>query len=244
MPCPTCRRLPRSRRLLPPPDPDASASFRAARQGRPAFRLPRNFAASTAGAPGNPATAPPASSGRQGIAQRRCESRSCPAGSRNAAPGAAAALRARAIAARAPQQRCALAQSQPGSRSSVARPRNRSPAVAAGLRVRATAARQSQQRYASAQPRPGRRSRLARLRNGVRGRRRSFCAPACSSRSGLITRRPEGFRGTGAGRAGRLAGRQGFEPRFYGPEPHVLPLDDLPPGTGILARTSRAVKNR
>ena len=26
----------------------------------------------------------------------------------------------------------------------------------------------------------------------------------------------------------RVAGRQGFEPRFYGPEPHVLPLDDLP----------------
>jgi hypothetical protein len=25
-----------------------------------------------------------------------------------------------------------------------------------------------------------------------------------------------------------MAGRQGFEPRFYGPEPHVLPLDDLP----------------
>ncbi len=25
-----------------------------------------------------------------------------------------------------------------------------------------------------------------------------------------------------------LAGRQGFEPRFYGSEPHVLPLDDLP----------------
>ena len=26
----------------------------------------------------------------------------------------------------------------------------------------------------------------------------------------------------------RVAGRQGFEPRFYGPEPYVLPLDDLP----------------
>ena len=25
-----------------------------------------------------------------------------------------------------------------------------------------------------------------------------------------------------------MAGRQGFEPRFYGSEPHVLPLDDLP----------------
>jgi hypothetical protein len=25
-----------------------------------------------------------------------------------------------------------------------------------------------------------------------------------------------------------MAGRQGFEPRFYGPEPYVLPLDDLP----------------
>jgi hypothetical protein len=25
-----------------------------------------------------------------------------------------------------------------------------------------------------------------------------------------------------------LAGRQGFEPRYRGPEPRVLPLDDLP----------------
>jgi hypothetical protein len=29
-------------------------------------------------------------------------------------------------------------------------------------------------------------------------------------------------------RAQRLAGEQGFEPRYYGPEPHVLPLDDSP----------------
>ena len=27
-----------------------------------------------------------------------------------------------------------------------------------------------------------------------------------------------------------LAGRQGFEPRYRGPEPRVLPLDDLPTG--------------
>ena len=26
----------------------------------------------------------------------------------------------------------------------------------------------------------------------------------------------------------KLAGEQGFEPRLYGPEPHVLPLDDRP----------------
>ena len=26
----------------------------------------------------------------------------------------------------------------------------------------------------------------------------------------------------------KITGRQGFEPRFYGPEPYVLPLDDLP----------------
>ena len=33
-----------------------------------------------------------------------------------------------------------------------------------------------------------------------------------------------------------LAGRQGFEPRFYGSEPHVLPLDDLPvrEGEGVV----------
>ena len=31
-------------------------------------------------------------------------------------------------------------------------------------------------------------------------------------------------------RPGLLAGRQGFEPRFHGPEPCVLPLDDLPSG--------------
>lgn len=27
-----------------------------------------------------------------------------------------------------------------------------------------------------------------------------------------------------------VVGTQGFEPRFYGPEPHVLPLDDVPTG--------------
>ena len=31
-----------------------------------------------------------------------------------------------------------------------------------------------------------------------------------------------------------MAGRQGFEPRSDGPEPPVLPLDDLPALTGIL----------
>ncbi len=31
-----------------------------------------------------------------------------------------------------------------------------------------------------------------------------------------------------------MAGRQGFEPRFNGSEPFVLPLDDLPTGTGIV----------
>ena len=30
----------------------------------------------------------------------------------------------------------------------------------------------------------------------------------------------------------KLAGRQGFEPRYRGPEPRVLPLDDLPPRSG------------
>ena len=29
-------------------------------------------------------------------------------------------------------------------------------------------------------------------------------------------------------RAQGFAGEQGFEPRYYGPEPHVLPLDDSP----------------
>lgn len=31
----------------------------------------------------------------------------------------------------------------------------------------------------------------------------------------------------------KKAGRQGFEPRYYGPEPHVLPLDDLPVSESI-----------
>ena len=31
-------------------------------------------------------------------------------------------------------------------------------------------------------------------------------------------------------RGSNLAGRQGFEPRYRGPEPRVLPLDDLPIG--------------
>src|SRR6266571_432401 len=32
-----------------------------------------------------------------------------------------------------------------------------------------------------------------------------------------------------------LAGRQGFEPRYRGPEPRVLPLDDLPVSVAALA---------
>src|SRR5713101_5905892 len=31
-----------------------------------------------------------------------------------------------------------------------------------------------------------------------------------------------------------LAGRQGFEPRYHGPEPRVLPLDDLPVPVAML----------
>ena len=37
-----------------------------------------------------------------------------------------------------------------------------------------------------------------------------------------------------------LAGVQGFEPRFYGPEPHVLPLDDTP--TDVRAASRRVVR--
>jgi hypothetical protein len=39
-----------------------------------------------------------------------------------------------------------------------------------------------------------------------------------------------------AKRERRLAGRQGFEPRYRGPEPRVLPLDDLPTGCGVKFR--------
>src|SRR5512133_490121 len=39
-----------------------------------------------------------------------------------------------------------------------------------------------------------------------------------------------------------LAGRQGFEPRFHGPEPRVLPLDDLPTRQTILAKGSTDFK--
>src|SRR5690242_10590300 len=42
-----------------------------------------------------------------------------------------------------------------------------------------------------------------------------------------------------AARGSDLAGRQGFEPRYRGPEPRVLPLDDLPvPGALARAGTS------
>ena len=37
---------------------------------------------------------------------------------------------------------------------------------------------------------------------------------------------------------GDLAGRQGFEPRFHGPEPRVLPLNDLPARAAVGLRTS------
>ena len=39
---------------------------------------------------------------------------------------------------------------------------------------------------------------------------------------------------------GSLAGRQGFEPRSDGPEPPVLPLDDLPTGPGLYSRKTPA----
>ncbi len=44
---------------------------------------------------------------------------------------------------------------------------------------------------------------------------------------------------------GASAGRQGFEPRFYGPEPYVLPLDDLPIKSNInITIIGENVKNR
>ena len=41
-----------------------------------------------------------------------------------------------------------------------------------------------------------------------------------------------------------MAGRQGFEPRFYGPEPHVLPLDDLPVLKIVIGRDHKNLANR
>src|SRR4030095_13320620 len=45
-----------------------------------------------------------------------------------------------------------------------------------------------------------------------------------------------------------MAGRQGFEPRYRGPEPRVLPLDDLPiddrAGTSDYSRSARSTVNR
>jgi hypothetical protein len=41
-----------------------------------------------------------------------------------------------------------------------------------------------------------------------------------------------------------MAGRQGFEPRYADPESAVLPLDDLPNGTRILALLGPAVQGR
>ncbi len=42
----------------------------------------------------------------------------------------------------------------------------------------------------------------------------------------------------------RLAGRQGFEPRLSGPEPPVLPLDDLPTAKVILKNRLIRFKNK
>src|SRR5439155_1558617 len=41
-----------------------------------------------------------------------------------------------------------------------------------------------------------------------------------------------------------LAGRQGFEPRFHGPEPCVLPLDDLPARRGKISLAESASRSR
>ena len=38
-----------------------------------------------------------------------------------------------------------------------------------------------------------------------------------------------------------LAGRQGFEPRYHGPEPCVLPLDDLPLPAGVRDRRETTI---
>ena len=46
------------------------------------------------------------------------------------------------------------------------------------------------------------------------------------------------------GRVSELAGRQGFEPRYRGPEPRVLPLDDLPTGWAALSEAVKAAPNR
>src|SRR5262245_51264577 len=41
-----------------------------------------------------------------------------------------------------------------------------------------------------------------------------------------------------------LAGRQGFEPRYRGPEPRVLPLDDLPVSVSRDARARNSYSSR
>ena len=58
--------------------------------------------------------------------------------------------------------------------------------------------------------------------------RKGFEKIAEKFRAALKKQFPQTFRGWEARRPGRLAGRQGFEPRYRGPEPRVLPLNDLP----------------
>ncbi len=61
--------------------------------------------------------------------------------------------------------------------------------------------------------------------------RRSMIGEAIARRS--LTGGSERFR--------ELAGRQGFEPRYRGPEPRVLPLDDLPVRPGVLVRQELSI---
>lgn len=72
---------------------------------------------------------------------------------------------------------------------------------------------------------------------GMRGRwvvNRDICYPDRIEPDGssikLLARRWVFFLMLGRRLSRLLAGGQGFEPRFYGPEPHVLPLDDPPVG--------------
>ena len=77
---------------------------------------------------------------------------------------------------------------------------------------------------------PTLRSTVKRLAETVR----DFVTRNCHSDPKILERKTASYLNTTIAGEKELAGRQGFEPRSGGPEPPVLPLDDLPAPTAIL----------
>src|SRR4029450_12960650 len=85
-------------------------------------------------------------------------------------------------------------------------------------------------------PKPGRPDTTERV---VRAKRAEGFAPASGERAARSAACPKPWRPDTTERSEGVAGRQGFDPRYHGPEPCVLPLDDLPAGRNAQSSQAR-----